>query len=157
LRASASSLCLCPVLPAMSHGYDLSIEARLDNLEDIRHFIDQAGKGLGVSKQALGDLCLVVDEAVTNVVLHGYNGLGGMVDIRVEQENDAVVIHIRDQGKAFDASDSREPQLHTALSERPFGGMGLYLIRKLTDEAEFRTLPGRGNELRLVKRQAIAV
>jgi hypothetical protein len=34
--------------------------------------------------------------------------------------------------------------------------MGVYLIRKLTDEADFRPLPGGGNELRLVKRGAIA-
>jgi hypothetical protein len=33
--------------------------------------------------------------------------------------------------------------------------MGLFLIKKLTDEAEFLSLPGGGNELKLVKRRAI--
>jgi anti-sigma regulatory factor (Ser/Thr protein kinase) len=141
----------------MSEGYEFSVEARLDSLQDIRQFIDQAGHGLGVSRTALDDLRLVVDEAVTNVVLHGYDGRGGPVSIRVAAQGDAVVVHILDQAKPFDASGSHEPQLHTALSERPYGGMGLYLIRKLTDEAEFRPLPGQGNELRLVKRGAIAV
>ena len=141
----------------MSQAFELSIEASLDNLQEIRQFIDRAGAGLGVNKEALEDLRLVVDEAVTNVVLHGYNGSGGSVDISVDQDSDAVVIHIRDQAKSFDDSDVSEPQLDTSLSERPFGGMGLFLINKMTDEAEFRSLPGKGNELRLVKRGAIAV
>jgi hypothetical protein len=33
--------------------------------------------------------------------------------------------------------------------------MGLFLIKKLTDEAEFLSLPGGGNELKLVMRKAI--
>jgi hypothetical protein len=33
--------------------------------------------------------------------------------------------------------------------------MGIFLIRKMMDEAEFSPLPGGGNEIRLVKRGAI--
>jgi serine/threonine-protein kinase RsbW len=139
----------------MSQGYELSIQADLEKLQEIRQFIDQAGSGLGVSEEALGDLRLVVDEAVTNIVLHGYRGKGGAVKIHVGRDGDAVVVTIRDQAAAFDASDADEPQLDTALSERAYGGMGLFLIRKMTDEAEFRSLQGQGNELRVVKRGAI--
>ena len=48
------------------------------------------------------------------------------------------------------------PHLDESLAERKPGGMGVYLIRKLTDEAVYRPRAGRGNELRLVKRRAIA-
>lgn len=140
----------------MSRGYELSLQADLESLQEIRQFIDHAGASLGVNSEALGDLRLVVDEAVTNVVLHGYDGRPGTVDIHVDHDGDAVIITIRDQGLAFDASKAEEPHLDAALSERAFGGMGLYLIRKMTDEAVFRSLPGQGNELRMIKRGAIS-
>ena len=139
----------------MSQGFDLSIEANLDSLQEVRQFINRAGETLGVNGDTLGDLRLAVDEAVTNVILHGYKSRGGPLDIRMESDGDDVVISIRDQAEPFDPSKAHDPQLDTSLSERPFGGMGLYLIRKMSDEAEFRALPGRGNELRLVKRGAI--
>ena len=135
--------------------FDLSVNASLENLRKIRKYIDSSGARLGVSKTALGDLRLLVDEAVTNVIIHGYGELEGMVELHMEGEGDAVIIRIRDRAKTFDPSHVNAPQLDTALKDRPFGGMGIFLIRKMTDEAEFLPLPGGGNEIRLVKRGAI--
>jgi serine/threonine-protein kinase RsbW len=135
--------------------FDLSIKASLDNLLKVRQYIDQAGERLGVNESALADLRLVVDEAVTNVIIHGYDDLDGMVELNMERDGDAVIIRVRDRAKTFDASHVSAPQLDTALKDRPFGGMGIFLIKKMTDEAEFLPLPGGGNEIRLVKRGAI--
>lgn len=139
----------------MEKVFDLSVKASLENLQVIRRYIDQVGARLGVSERALGDLRLVVDEAVTNVILHGYGDLDGTVDLHMEGNGDTVIIRIRDQAKTFDLSHVSEPQLDTALKDRPFGGMGIFLIKKMTDEAEFLPLPDGGNEIRLVKRGAI--
>ena len=136
-------------------GFDLSVEASLDNLHEVRDYIDSAGKNFGVDNGVLADLRLVVDEAVTNVILHGYDGRKGQVELHMERDGDAIIIRIRDQAESFDSSHVNAPQLETSLADRPFGGMGMFLIKKLTDEAEFLSLPGGGNELRLVKRGAI--
>jgi len=135
--------------------FDLSVKASLENLQEIRSYINRAGKNLGVSENVLADLRLVVDEAVTNVVIHGYGDLDGIVEIHMEGNGDDVIIRIRDQAKTFDPSHVVEPQLNTVLKDRPFGGMGIFLIRKMTDEVEFLPLPGGGNEIRLLKRGAI--
>ena len=135
--------------------FDLSIKASLDNLQIVRQYIDHAGESLGVSDEVMGDLRLVVDEAVTNVIIHGYGDLDGLVELHMESEGGAIIIRIRDRAKTFDPSHINAPQLDTALKDRPFGGMGIFLIKKMTDEAEFLPLPGGGNEIRLVKRGAI--
>ena len=139
----------------MPRVFELAVDANLENLGEIRSFIRRAGAALGVRDDVLGDLCLVVDEAVTNVIVHGYQGAGGTVDIHVQRDGDAVVILLRDQARTFDGRGVESPHLDESLAERKPGGMGVYLIRKLTDEAVYRPLPGRGNELRLVKRRAI--
>ena len=64
--------------------FDLSVNASLGNLQKIRNYIDTSGARLGVSESALGDLRLVVDEAVTNVVIHGYgDDSEGMVEVHM--------------------------------------------------------------------------
>ncbi|MDX2417517.1 MAG: ATP-binding protein [Xanthomonadales bacterium] len=135
--------------------FDLSVNASLDKLQEIRSFIDRAGALLGVNKSAMGDLRVAVDEAVTNVVIHGYAESDGIVELHMQADADAVVIKIRDRAASFDPSQVKAPQLNTALKDRPLGGMGIFLIRKMTDEAEFLPLPGGGNEIRLVKRGVI--
>lgn len=135
--------------------FDLSVQASLDNLEEVRAYIDRAGASLGVNERTLGDLRLVVDEAVTNIIIHGYDGSEGEVELHMHAEGDAVVIRIRDRAGSFDPGGVNDPQLGTAFKDRPFGGMGLFLIREMTDEADFLPRAGGGNELRLLKRGAI--
>lgn len=135
--------------------FDLKVKASLDNLQETRSYVDRVGARLGVNEKALGDLRLAVDEAVTNVIIHGYGEDDGTFELHMQGDGDAVVIRIRDRAKTFDPSEVRAPQLDTALKDRPFGGMGIFLMKKMMDEVEFLPLPGGGNEIRLVKRGAI--
>jgi serine/threonine-protein kinase RsbW len=131
--------------------FDYSTEADLENLKGVRAFIQDSGRTLGVAEDTLGDICLVVDEAVTNVVIHGYTGEEGTVDLWLGREGRDLVVVIRDKAAAFKANHVEIPHLDEPLAEREYGGMGVYLIRKLTDKAEFRVLPEGGNELFLRK------
>jgi len=136
----------------VSRVFDFSIGAELENLGAVRAFVRKACEALGASETVIGDLCLVVDEAVTNVILHGYDGREGKVELQVRADAGDLVPRIVDDAPAFDAGAVETPHLEQELAERPFGGMGVYLIRRMTDEASFTPLPGGGNELRMVKR-----
>lgn len=136
----------------MPRTFELSLIADLDKLGEVRSFIKRAGTALGAPDEMVGDLCLVVDEAVTNIVLHGYSGAGGPVEVHVERDGDDLVVLLRDRAADFDGHGVQAPKLDESLAERKLGGMGVYLIRQLTDRSEFRPRAGGGNELRLVKR-----
>jgi serine/threonine-protein kinase RsbW len=139
----------------MSQAFTLSVEADLQNLKNVRSFINGTGRSLNIDDAVLGDLCLVVDEAVTNVIVHGYAGRAGLIQVEISAEPPDLWVRIRDDAPPFDAGDVKKPHLDESLSERAYGGMGVYLIRKLTDEAEFRPLAGGGNELRLLKKNVV--
>jgi len=133
----------------------LRTDATLDKLHEARAFIDRAGRALGATESALADLRLAVDEAVTNVAVHGYRNRGGPLEIAMAADGADLRITIRDRAPAFDAEGVPDPQLDTDLAERPFGGMGVFLIGRMTDGHEYRARPGGGNELVLVKKNAI--
>ena len=139
----------------MHQAFTLVVEADLENLKSVRSFIKKTGRSLHIDDAVLGDLCLVVDEAVTNVIVHGYAGSEGRIEVELSAEQADLVVRVRDDARPFDGGGVEKPHLDESLSERTFGGMGVYLIRKLTDDAEFRPLPGGGNELRLVKKGVV--
>ena len=134
---------------------ELSLQADLDQLKAVRAFISDAGSAFGVAEDVVGDLCLVVDEAVTNIILHGYQGRSGPLRLEVEARGRDLLVRIRDEAPAFDAGEVEAPHLDEPLSERQYGGMGVYLIRRLTDKAEFRNPPEGGNELQLLRRDVV--
>ncbi|MFV2033309.1 MAG: ATP-binding protein [Gammaproteobacteria bacterium] len=150
----------------MGKSYQITLQASLENLDKVRRFVRQSGAGLGIVPEAVFELQLAVNEAVSNIVQHGYGGQTGCADagcidinnevsIEMASRRDAVEVKIKDRAKPFNDATGAEPMLATPLNERPYGGMGLYLIHQVTDKVEFSHVPGQGNELRLVKNGVI--
>lgn len=136
----------------MNHRFSLNIAAERDNLAEIRRFVEESTATLGLEPAAIPDVGLAVDEAVTNIIVHGYQNRQGNLEIEIGREGNSLVIRLRDEATPFDLDSISPPDLTAPLEERSSGGMGVYLIRQIMDEAIYRVIPGGGNELTLVKR-----
>lgn len=132
----------------------LSFAARLENLAVIRDLVQEKAAALGVVSAVIPGVVLAVDEAVTNIIVHGYHGQPGTVEIEIGRERDALVIRLRDQAAFFDPTSVRPPDLNVPLEQRVLGGMGIHLMRQMVDEMSHGAMPQGGNELTLVKRLA---
>ncbi len=132
---------------------DLRLEtpAALSSLALIRDFVTDACEQLRAPSDLAVDLVQAVDEAATNIILHGYRGLPGPLEITVGREGDRLTITLRDEAPPFDPASISPPDLNKRLEERSIGGYGIHLMRAFTDAITHRTLPGGGNELTLVK------
>jgi serine/threonine-protein kinase RsbW len=96
--------------------------------------------------ETLNDLKLAVTEACTNSVRHAYRENGGAVDIVFELHDDRLVVEVSDDGAGLEAG---EPESSAELTE---GGLGIAIIRALTDEFEVGERDGNGgSRLRFVK------
>jgi anti-sigma regulatory factor (Ser/Thr protein kinase) len=105
----------------------------------------------GAPPVCLDDLVQAVDEAATNIVVHGYGHDGGPIDIDARVEDEQIVIELRDRAPAFDPTEVPEPDLSIPPLQRRPGGMGLHLIRLSTDSMTYRPRAGGGNILTLTR------
>lgn len=101
-----------------------------------------------LSDETLHDLKLALTEACTNSVKHAYDGEGaGSVDIVYELHGDRLAVEVGDAGAGFD------PGTTTAGADKlEEGGLGIAIIRAVTDEVEIAEREGGGSRLRFVKR-----
>jgi serine/threonine-protein kinase RsbW len=136
----------------MKSSTSLHIEAEPKNLAVIRLFVEEAATALGVDLAVIPNVILAVDEAVSNIITHGYQGQGGVVEIEVSREENALVIRLRDEATPFDPTNVPPPDLTLPLERRAAGGLGIHLIRRVMDEMTHRLTPQGGNELTLVKK-----
>jgi serine/threonine-protein kinase RsbW len=100
-----------------------------------------------VSDEALHDLKLALTEACTNSVKHAYGEDGGSVEIVYELLADRLAVEVGDAGSGFDPSSGGRNG-DDVLEE---GGLGIAIIRALTDEVEIGEREGGGSRLRFVK------
>jgi serine/threonine-protein kinase RsbW len=130
----------------------LRITAELGNLTTIRRFVSEAATNLGAEHAAIDDMIQAVDESVTNIIVHGYEGQPGTIEIEVAREEDNLAVRIRDYAPPFDPTTHPAPDLTLPLERRRLGGMGIHLSRKCTDAVIYRVTPDGANELTLLKK-----
>jgi serine/threonine-protein kinase RsbW len=133
----------------------LRISAELKNLYTIRNFVEEQALALDAAPPAVADMLLAVDEAATNIIVHGYRGRPGAIEIQVSRRGHDLVVRLRDQADPFDPNRVPPPDLSRPLEERPVGGLGIYLMAQLVDRIDHRVTPEGGNELILVKKNSI--
>ncbi len=129
----------------------LRIDADLDQLGDVRQFIRRRVASGNPPADCVDDLVQAVDEAVTNVIIHGYQGQPGWLQVSVATEDDRFVVTIQDQCRPFDPTTVPEPDLAVPPMDRTPGGMGIHLIRESTDSMTYTPRPGGGNILTMIR------
>ena len=101
-----------------------------------------------LTPETLSDLKLALTEACTNSVRHAYQeGRSGTVEIVYQIEPDRLVVEVIDDGAGF-APDEAGSSGNGDLSE---GGLGIAIIRAVTDEVEIGGRASGGSRLRFVK------
>ena len=104
----------------------------------------------GWSDKKIGEWVLVLDEALTNVIRHAYCGSTGEIIVEIMDSENQTEFLIEDHGKPFDPTKLPSPKLP---KETP-GGLGVHLIRSLTDCFEYDSSFQGGNRIRLVRYKA---
>lgn len=130
---------------------EITIPARMISLRDVRDFIEQVGKKYKFSEKVINSFKLVVEEACTNIIRHGYLDIkDGKIEIRAIIRRLSLTIVIIDQGKSFDPRQLKNPDLQKYVQIGKKGGLGIFMMRKLMDDIQYH-VTSHGNELRLTK------
>jgi len=128
--------------------------ARFEFLDAIRELVADIARNNDFNEKEIYSLQLAADEAASNIIEHAYEGVSDATfDVTCAMQDDALVITMRDEGRPFDSSSVKQPDLKADLSERQIGGLGIYLMRKLMDEVHYEANSKTGNLLTMIKRK----
>ena len=109
---------------------------------------------LNPTLEEVDDVRAAVSEAVTNAVIHGYNGGEGIISMELEAdvESRRLYIWVRDTGRGIaDVKKAMEPMFTTDPSgER--SGMGFSFMEAFMDRLEVESALGEGTQVMMEKR-----
>ena len=135
----------------------LIVQSRTENLSKIRDFVSNKASETGMSNDEVENIMLAVDEACTNIIKHAYKSFpDGEIIIKVEHNSDKLLITIVDYGNSFDPLVVPDPDLPKYYKDGRVGGLGMYLMKSLMDDIKYKTVPGKYNQVLLLKRINVA-
>ena len=127
------------------------------SMRELESFVGTFAAEHGLSADDQARTLIVLEELLTNLSRYGYPKrpeLKGMAEVALELENNQLTIEFGDDGQPFDPLTSAPPDFDQSVESRQVGGLGLHMVRELTDEAHYSRRDGR-NVVRLSRRVSI--
>jgi serine/threonine-protein kinase RsbW len=133
-----------------------SCVAKLECLATVLALVDRYCEEHDVDAESRHDLHLIVEEACINVITHAYPvGAPGPLSVQVEAKTckgrPMMQITVEDQGRPFNPLALPQPDCSLPVEDRPIGGLGVMLIRRLSDVQHYTHHARRGNVLTIRK------
>jgi serine/threonine-protein kinase RsbW len=127
----------------------------LDDLGKIRGYVRATAVAFGCDPTAVNAFVVAVNEAVANIIQYGYKNELGDIKVTIYCSDNTIKVTLLDTCHSFDPTTVSTPDTSLPLAERPFGGMGVHLMREFCDEVTYRRTKQNENELTLLKRVKI--
>lgn len=101
----------------------------------------------------IADIKTAVSEAVTNAIVHGYEGVIGQVTLRATlDERGMLTVEVEDHGRGIADVDKAMEPFFTTRPEQERSGMGFAVMQTFMDDLEVRSAPNQGTLVRMRKR-----
>ena len=98
------------------------------------------------------DIKTAVSEAVTNSIIHGYDGLSGDIVLLCSYEGREIHIEISDRGKGIADIKTAMTPLYTSRPELERSGLGFTVMETFMDSLKVESLPGEGTKVIMSKK-----
>jgi len=113
--------------------------AFLENLEELIQFVTGCARNSGLGDKRIGEIQLVIEEALVNIMNYAYPEQAGGVEVSCTVKNKSMfVVEIIDSGIPFDILSFKEPDTTSEIDHRQIGGLGIFFIKNLTNKIDYR-------------------
>jgi len=118
----------------------IRLPAKIDRLARLIKFISTFAEEQGYTQKQLREIELASEEAMINIINYAYQDeTMGDIEVRCRMKDGVMLeIEISDTGILFDSNSFDDPDLNASVAERKIGGLGIYIIRQLMDEVNYR-------------------
>lgn len=125
---------------------EITVDATVENIESVISFIGRELKELRCNQRVFSQICVAADEILCNIVQYAYPLSAGTVTVRLWMENPNIFCMLfQDSGIPYNPLSKEDPDVSLPASERPIGGLGIYLVKTMMDDLSYIYTRQRNN------------
>ena len=131
---------------------ELNIEALTSNLQQVLDHVDACLEEADCPVKVQMQIDVAVEEIFVNIASYAYAPGTGDASVGVEilEDPHRVEITFADKGTPYDPLAREDPDVTLSAGERPIGGLGIFMTKKMMDDVTYENRDG-SNILKLVK------
>ncbi|MCH5229031.1 MAG: SpoIIE family protein phosphatase [Muribaculaceae bacterium] len=129
----------------------ITLRNEISEISNLNKFVEEICRNKGLPDNFINDLKLAIEEVVANSINYGFdNDEKGKIIVSLKFQPEEILVEIKDNGREFDPTVEKEVDIDSTLEFREIGGLGLFLVKELTDSISYRRV-GNLNILSMTK------
>jgi len=117
----------------------IELPAAFPSLPDLMASLSECARKAGFGEHKIGAIELAAEEAIVNIIKYSYAGAEGTITVICSEDNDKRLhIDIIDSGPPFNPLMKDTPDTASGIDDRAIGGLGIFFIKKMTDDVSYR-------------------
>jgi anti-sigma regulatory factor (Ser/Thr protein kinase) len=119
----------------MDKKISISLINKYDEIPRVAEIIGKFGNSNNIEEKLLNQFFLSIDEVLTNIITYSFKDNNEhIIKLVVKLDSACLSVSIEDDGVAFNPLEQQGINTNLALEEKPIGGLGIHLVKNLTDE-----------------------
>ena len=111
---------------------------QMSEVSRIAEFIEGIGEELSIDFSVMNGIQLAIEEAVVNIINYAYPDKTDCdSSLRVNFKDNVLTFILTDSGIPFDPTGKQDPDVSLDISDRPIGGLGIFLVKKIMNEVSY--------------------
>ena len=120
-----------------------------ENYKAFYSWLHDALKEWKINDDLTNKLDMCAEEIFANVAFYAYPNGQGLIEVSLNKYDNNIILEFKDEGIAYNPLEKPDPDITLPPEERPIGGLGIYMVKKLSDEISYKR-EDDNNILRLI-------
>ena len=124
---------------------ELKLMARDDTLQTVLSEIEDCLAENGCPMKLVTQILIAAEEIYVNIAHYAYGGNEGEARVAMEVTSDPKICRLvfKDKGIPYNPLDKKDPDITLPASERPIGGLGIYMVKEMMDSVTYEYKDGQ--------------
>lgn len=117
--------------------------AKVEELDNVTAFIEEECEKIDCPLRDQMQINIALEEMFVNVAHYAYHPEDGLVEVQVSGEDKTLTISLIDSGTPYNPLAKEDPDVTLDAGDRPIGGLGIFMTKKIMDEVEYKFEDGK--------------
>ena len=131
---------LCVKYTGATEKEELNLATEKSSLEKAADFLTETLKKWQTPEKVSNRVLVAADEIYSNIFY--YSGAANTL-LTVTRGGGKITLRFSDDGKPYDPTTAKEPNVNLSAEEREIGGLGIYMVKKTAAEIDYRYEDGK--------------
>ncbi len=141
------------VYQGITTKHHLTLKNEICEISKLEPFLQGVADDANLDASEVMKINLALEEAVTNIIHYAYpSGERGFIGLDADVSEEEICFTLIDGGLQFDPTVKPDPDVTLGVEDRPIGGLGIFMVRKIMDEVRYERVDAK-NILTMIKKR----